>query len=240
MKVRMTVLLTGLILVLFPEDGFTASQTPHDCQREVILPSESIETQFRLHCNLRYASETEIHPPQTPTNCIYRTINSEYDQTNFSVIPASGTVALSITCAELVGHVSRLDDRSLAHLASLEDLEISHCKLTSLPAASLTGLARLANLSLHTHPDPESDLSLGIEAGALSGLRHLTRLDLSYSGLWRIPERELCGLNSLTYLNVSHNSIKDVKDIGLFPGEEDCRLVTRILNHSSLCGLSEV
>ena len=171
---------------------------------------------------------------------IYRTINSEYDQTNFSVIPASGTVALSITCAELVDHVSRLDDRSLAHLASLEDLEISHCKLTSLPAASLTGLARLANLSLHTHPDPESDLSLGIEAGALSGLRHLTRLDLSYSGLWRIPERELCGLNSLTYLNVSHNSIKDVKDIGLFPGEEDCRLVTRILNHSSFCGLSEV
>ena len=135
------------------------------------------------------------------------------------MIPASGTVALSITCAELVDHVSRLDDRSLAHLASLEDLEISHCKLTSLPAASLTGLARLANLSLHTHPDPESDL--GIEAGALSGLRHLTRLDLSYSGLWRIPERELCSLKSLNYLNVSHNSIKDVKDIGMFPGEED-------------------
>ena len=238
MKVRMTVLLAGLTLVLFP-DGSTASQTPHDCQREVILPSESIETQFRLHCNLRYASETEMSASNSNNQfVICRTINSEYDQTNFSVIPASGTVALSITCAELVGHVSRLDDRSLAHLASLEDLEISHCKLTSLPAASLTGLARLANLSIHTHPDPESDLSLEIEAGALSGLRHLTRLDLSYSGLWRIPERELCGLNSLTYLNVSHNSIKEVKDIGLFPGEEDCRLVTRPLNHSS-CGLSE-
>ena len=55
------------------------------------------------------------------------------------MIPASSTVALSITCAELVFHVSRPDDRSL------EDLEISHCKLTSLPAASLAVLARLAN-----------------------------------------------------------------------------------------------
>ena len=42
----------------------------------------------------------------------YRTINSHYDPTNFSVIPASGTVALSIQCAELVGHESQLAERS--------------------------------------------------------------------------------------------------------------------------------
>ena len=41
-----------------------------------------------------------------------RTINSYYDQTNFSVIPTSGTVALSIQCAELVGHESQLAERS--------------------------------------------------------------------------------------------------------------------------------
>ena len=52
-----------------------------------------------------------------------RTINSDYDQTNFSVIPASGTVALSIQCAELVGHESRLAERSLHHLASLRAIQ---------------------------------------------------------------------------------------------------------------------
>ena len=62
-----------------------------------------------------------------------RTINSDYDQTNFSVIPASGTVALSIQCAELVGHESRLAERSLQHLASLRDLRIAQCKLAALP-----------------------------------------------------------------------------------------------------------
>ena len=64
-----------------------------------------------------------------------RTINSDYDQTNFSVIPASGTVALSIQCAELVGHKSRLAERSL------RDLSIAHCKLAALPCHSLTGLS---------------------------------------------------------------------------------------------------
>ena len=81
-----------------------------------------------------------------------RTINSDYDQTNFSVIPASGTVALSIQCAELVGHESRLAERSLQHLASLRDLRIAHCKLAVLPRHSLAGLQRLANLSVHTQP----------------------------------------------------------------------------------------
>ena len=70
-----------------------------------------------------------------------RTINSDYDQTNFSVIPASGTVALSIQCAELVGHESRLAERSLQHLASLRDLRIAHCKLAALACHSLTGLS---------------------------------------------------------------------------------------------------
>ena len=57
---------------------------------------------------------------------------------------------------------------------------------------------------MHTYP----------EAGALAGLRGLSRL--SYSGL------ELCGLYSLVHLNLSHNSVKDVKDAGL--GGDQCAL----------------
>ena len=114
-----------------------------------------------------------------------RTINSDYDQTNFSVIPASGTVALSIQCAELVGHESRLAERSLHHLAGLRDLSIAHCKLAALPRHSLAGFQRLAKLSVHTHPEDgeaggRGELSLEVETGALAGLHGLSRLDLSY------------------------------------------------------------
>ena len=156
-----------------------------------------------------------------------RTINSDYDQTNFSVIPASGTAALSIQCAELVGHESRLAARSLHHLAGLSYLRISHCNLTALPRDSLAGLQLLAKLSvhtLHTHP----------EAKALAGLRRLSRLDLSY-GLWRLPDQELCGLQSLIHLNLSHNSFKDVKDAGL-GGEQSAlsSLASLDLSHNQL------
>ena len=63
---------------------------------------------------------------------------------------------------------------------------------------------------MHTHP----------EAGALAGLHGLSRL--SYSGLWRLPDQELCGLQSLVHLNLSHNSVTDVKDAGL--GGDQCAL----------------
>ena len=81
-----------------------------------------------------------------------RTINSDYDQTNFSVIPASGTVALSIQVAELVGHESRLAERSLHHLASLRDLSIAHCKLAALPRHSLAGLQLYNHLLEYQFP----------------------------------------------------------------------------------------
>ena len=60
---------------------------------------------------------------------------------------------------------------------------------------------------MHTYP----------EARALAGLRGLSRL--SYSGLWRLQDQEL---QSLVHLNLSHNSVKDVKDAGL--GGDQCTL----------------
>ena len=152
-----------------------------------------------------------------------RTINSEYDKTNFSVIPWQGTVSLGIQCAELVTHVSRLDPHSLQHLSQLQQLSISHCKLSSLPSASLAGLDNLHNLSIHTHPDQDHPVSLDIHQGALAGLYVLQTLDLSHSNIWRLPDNELCGLQSLVTLNMSHNSIKDVKDVGFFNDEDSCR-----------------
>ena len=85
------------------------------------------------------------------------------------MIPSLGTVSLSIQCAELVSHRSRLDNRSFHHLGQLEDLSIKSCKLSQLPSAGLTGLDRLVNLTIQTFPQPEQPLSLTVEAGSLSG-----------------------------------------------------------------------
>ena len=50
-------------------------QTPNDCSRE---------------------ARRTTRPPGYSLVCDLRTINSEFDTTNFSVIPSVGTVALSI------------------------------------------------------------------------------------------------------------------------------------------------
>ena len=73
---------------------------------------------------------------------------------------------------------------------------------------------------MHTYP----------EARALAGLRGLSRL--SYSGLWRLPDQELCGLQSLVHLNLSHNSVRDVKDAGL--GGDQCALSSLDLSDNQL------
>ena len=114
-----------------------------------------------------------------PSSSFFRTINSEFDQTNFSVIPSLGTVSLSIQCAELVTHRSRLDNSSFHHLGQLEDLSIKYCKLSQLPSRSLTGLDRLVNLTIQTFPQPEQALSLTVEAGSLSGENGVLIVELS-------------------------------------------------------------
>ena len=72
---------------------------PKDCDRRPLESSPS--PLYRLTCDLR-------------------TINSEFDSTNFSVIPAVGTAALAIQCADSVAAQSRLLDNSFAHLTFLQ------------------------------------------------------------------------------------------------------------------------
>ena len=95
------------------------------------------------------------------------------------MIPSLGTVSLSIQCAELVTHRSRLDNSSFHHLGQLEDLSIKYCKLSHLPSRSLTGLDRLVNLTIQTFPQPEQALSLTVEAGSLSGENGVLIVELS-------------------------------------------------------------
>ena len=174
-------------------------QTPNDCSRE----RRGSLPQFHLTCDLR-------------------TINSEFDATDFSVIPSAGTVSLSIRCDENIPHESKLLNRSLSHLTQLEDLSITYCKLGKLPADTFYGLESLRNLTIRTYSDPSAEFSLSFPAGALSELVRMTHLDLGTNHLWTLPERELCHVPSLTHLNISNNRIQDTRDLGI--SQQDCSL----------------
>lgn len=146
--------------------------------------------------------------------CRLRTINSEFDTTNFSVIPSEHTTSLKIACNESMLSRSSLDDRSFAHLVKLRELVLENCKLGKWPSGVLTGLRDLRNLTVRTRNTDWPTMSLEIAADSFSPVRQLERLDLSANNIWSFPDNVFCPMTNLVTLNVSKNRLQDVSDLG--------------------------
>ncbi|XP_022199062.2 toll-like receptor 6 [Nilaparvata lugens] len=147
-------------------------------------------------------------------SCKLRTINSEMDTTNFSVIPSEHTISLRIECNDEIRYKSSLNDRSFAHLTRLRELTLDGCKLAKWPAGTLTGLKELKNLTVRTKNTDWPAMSLEVSPDSFLPVRHLERLDLSSNNIWSFPENIFCPLTNLVTLNVSANRLQDVSDLG--------------------------
>ncbi|CAG2059854.1 unnamed protein product [Timema podura] len=146
--------------------------------------------------------------------CKLRTINSEFDTTNFSVIPSEHTTSLRIECNEVIMSRSSLDDRSFVHLTRLRELILDHCKLGKWPSGTLTGLRDLRNLTVRTRNTDWPAMSLELAPESFSPVRQLERLDLSYNNIWAFPDSIFCALTNLVSLNISHNRLQDISEVG--------------------------
>ncbi|XP_045449801.1 toll-like receptor 6 [Melitaea cinxia] len=146
--------------------------------------------------------------------CKLRTINSEFDTTNFSVIPSEHTTSLRIECNEEMMYKSSLDDRSFAHLIKLRELVLDNCKIGRWPPGVLSGLRDLRNLTIRTKNTEWAAMSLEIASESFTAVRQLEKLDLSFNNIWSFPENLFCPLTNLVYLNVSSNRLQDVSDLG--------------------------
>lgn len=166
--------------------------------------------------------------------CRLRTINSELENTNFSVIQAQYTVRLRIFCAEQLYFHSSLSPGSLQTLTDLKDLSIEFCKIANLTAGAFRGLRQLKNLTLRTHNTDWSPVSLEIYNGAFAeDLGQLERLDLSINNIWGLPEALFCPLHSLQFLNLTRNRLRDVSYLKFGNSGHRCGLNLRILDLSN-------
>lgn len=146
--------------------------------------------------------------------CHLRTINSELENTNFSVIQAQYTVRLRIMCADMLYFHSALTPGSLQTLTDLKDLSIEFCKVANLTVGAFKGLRQLRNLTLRTHNNDWSPVSLEIYPGVFSEeLGLLERVDLSINNIWRLPEAVFCPLHSLQFLNLTKNRLRDLTSL---------------------------
>ncbi|XP_058067234.1 toll-like receptor 6 [Anopheles bellator] len=172
------------------ESGSVRYDAPDDCKYRV-LPDNDVD----LICNLR-------------------TVNSEFDNTNFSVIPAEHTAALSILCNDAILARSKLQPKSFAHLVRLKRLSLEFCKIAKFSSEVLIGLGELRNFTIRTHNINWPELSLEIEPTAFGHTRGLEMLDLSMNNIWSLPDHLFCPLNGLRSLNISGNRLQDVNDLG--------------------------
>lgn len=146
--------------------------------------------------------------------CSLRTINSDYDTTNFSAIPAEHTVALRIECENERKLKSTIKDMSFSHLVRLRQLVIDNCKLDKWPSKVLHGLHDLHNLTIRTGNSQWTEMSLELAPETFLPVRQLEKLDLSSNNIWSFPENIFCPLTNLMLLNVSENRLQDVSDLG--------------------------
>uniref|UniRef100_A0A182SQG3 TIR domain-containing protein n=1 Tax=Anopheles maculatus TaxID=74869 RepID=A0A182SQG3_9DIPT len=143
--------------------------------------------------------------------CRLRTINSELENTNFSVLHPENTVRLRLQCNDGLFFQSSLSPGSFKQLTKLHSLSIEYCKIANLSEGSFQGLKQLTNLTLRTHNTDWSSISLDIAPLVFnSELAKLQRLDLSQNNMWSVPDGFICPLSRLTYLNLTHNRLRDL------------------------------
>lgn len=164
--------------------------------------------------------------------CRLRTINSELDDTNFTVIPRRNTAKLRIECSDVLFFQSSLQNKSFIRLRELQELDIEYCKIGEVPREAFLGLTNLRNLTLRTYNTDWSAMSLKIASDAFREQRNLERLDLGDNNIWTLPPRLLCHLGNLKLLNLSKNKLQDVTVLSFSQAEHICAPGLRYLDLS--------
>ncbi|XP_059470097.1 toll-like receptor Tollo [Neocloeon triangulifer] len=150
---------------------------------------------------------------QVALMCRLKTINSELEHTNFSVIQPQHTALLRIECSDALFFQSSLSTDSFRPLVELRELSIEFCKLGSLPSGAFRGLKRLRVLSLRTHNTDWSAMALELAQDAFTELPQLTSLDLSENNMWTMPRGVFCPLTALRSLNLTRNRLREVNHL---------------------------
>ena len=142
--------------------------------------------------------------------CHLSAINSHAERTNFSVIPADHTVALTVICTDTVS-VSQLEPRGFRSLVWLEELNIIDCNFQEIPDRAFLGLTRLKSLNIKS----ATEGLLTFTRGSFEGLANLQRLDLSGNKVRLGETGILCSMPNLVFLNLSQTELGSVSDLGL-------------------------
>nr|XP_045602348.1 toll-like receptor Tollo [Procambarus clarkii] len=119
---------------------------------------------------------------------------------------------LMVECNQALYFQSHLAPRTFQGLEGVEELSVRRCKLDSLVPGSLEGLSRLRQLEVTTHNGEWAALAMEVVEGSLP--LPLERVSLTHNNIWTLPPRAFCGPAALHHLDLSHNRLQDVLELG--------------------------
>lgn len=122
---------------------------------------------------------------------------------------------LKVLCSDVFFFESQLRSDHLGSLDALDHLEISYCKLRTLPPRTFVGLRQLTHLVIHTHNEDWTSLQMEPDYESLVGLDRLQHLDMQLNNLHHIPPGFFCPLKNLAHIELSFNAIKDLNALGI-------------------------
>nr|CAD7568689.1 unnamed protein product [Timema californicum] len=200
-------------------------QAPDECKWMILGPDGEGVTEF--------VSDGSSGDEDVFLLCRLRTINSELENTNFSVIQPQHTVRLRLECSDVLLFQSSLSSGSFRPLVELRDLSIEYCKIGNLLEVLNLTRNRLQNVSnlkfslgemaASSNLGPSErcggnlrmlDLSNNsidsLQPNTLSGLSRLQTLNLQGNGISFLADRALEGLTSLTVLRLADNKLSNL------------------------------
>lgn len=148
--------------------------------------------------------------------CKVRTLDS--DGGNIASV-SSDTSRLSIECNHLLLFESILRAFYFNQFTGLTDLTVSNCKLLQLPENTFQGLQKLKRLNIRSKNYEWSPIkNLEVTINAFNGLTELQSLDLAQNNIKFVPSGTFCSMDNLHTLNLTHNKIKTVAQLGFGRG----------------------
>lgn len=169
---------------------------------------------------LPYGSDkcSKVSETNSESSVLCRIRTLEGDGASIATV-TSDTRHLSIECNHLLLFESSLRSNYFSPVADLTELSINNCKLLRVPDSTFQDLRKLKRLKLRSKNfewSPTKNLELSLNT--FNGLSELHSLDLAQNNIKFIPSGVFCSLENLNTLNLTHNRIRTIGQLGLGPG----------------------
>lgn len=148
-------------------------------------------------------------------NCVFRSQRNHSSRMNFTQIASDYVTSLNVACERYENQGSGVVDvDEFLRLWKLRALRLIACDFAVWYEKALGRYRDLRNLTIEAAFNKRNELGLEMDKDAFAGIPQIEMIDLSWNKIRRIPGETFCPLSNLVSLNVSHNFLEAVTELG--------------------------